>query len=86
VNRQFKADRPDQLWVVDFTYLSTWQGFVYVAFVIDVFARRIVGWRVRSSMQTDFVLDTLEQAPYARRGELDGDLVHHGDRGSLFAA
>jgi putative transposase len=57
VNRQFKADRPNQLWVSDFTYVSTWQGWLYVAFVIDVFARRIVGWRVSSSMRTDFVLD-----------------------------
>ena len=65
VNRQFKADRPNQLWVSDFTYVSTWQGWLYVAFVIDVFARRIVGWRV-SSMRTDFVLDALEQALYAR--------------------
>lgn len=67
VQRAFKADRPNQLWVSDFTYVSTWQGFVYVAFVIDVFARRIVGWRVSASMQTDFVLDALEQALYARR-------------------
>jgi putative transposase len=67
VNRQFKADRPNQLWVADFTYVSTWQGFVYVAFVIDVFARCIVGWRVSTTMQTDFVLDALEQALYARR-------------------
>jgi transposase InsO family protein len=66
VNRQFKADRPNQLWVSDFTYVSTWQGWLYVAFVIDVFARRIVGWRVSSSMRTDFVLDALEQALYAR--------------------
>ena len=65
VNRQFKAQRPNQLWVSDFTYVSTWQGFVYVAFVIDVFARRIVGWRVSSSMRTDFVLDALEQAQRA---------------------
>ena len=69
VNRQFKAERPNQLWVSDFTYVSTWQGFVYVAFVIDVFARRIVGWRVSSSMHTDFVLDALEQALYARKRE-----------------
>jgi len=62
VNRQFKADRPNQLWVSDFTYVSTWQGWLYVAFVIDVFARRIVGWRVSTSMKTDFVLDALEQA------------------------
>jgi putative transposase len=80
VNRQFEAQRPNQLWVADFTYVSTWQGFVYVAFVIDVFARRIVGWRVSSSMHTDFVLDALEQALYARRGERDGALVHHSDR------
>ena len=79
VNRQFKADRPNQLWVADFTYVSTWQGFVYVAFVIDVFARYIVGWRVSSSMQTDFVLDALEQALYARRHEREGALVHHSD-------
>ena len=79
VNRHFKADRPNQLWVADFTYVSTWQGFVYVAFVIDVFARRIVGWRVSNSMQTDFVLDALEQALYARRAEREGELVHHSD-------
>ena len=65
VNRQFRAERPNQLWVSDFTYVSTWQGWQYVAFVIDVFARRIVGWRVSSSMRTDFVLDALEQALYA---------------------
>ena len=63
-------------------YVSTWQGFVYVAFVVDVFARRIVGWRVSVSMQTDFVLDALEQALYARRAERDGELAHHSDRGS----
>lgn len=67
VNRVFKAQRPNQLWVSDFTYVSTWQGWLYVAFVIDVFARRIVGWRVSSTMQTDFVLDALEQALYERR-------------------
>ena len=66
VNRQFRAERPNQLWVSDFTCLSTWQGWQYVAFVIDVYARRIVGWRVSSSMRTDFVLDALEQALYAR--------------------
>ena len=86
VNRQFKANRPNQLWVADFTYVSTWQGFVYVAFVIDVFARRIVGWRVSSSMHTDFVLDALEQALYARRAERDGGLVHHSDRGSQYVS
>ncbi len=86
VNRQFKADRPNQLWVSDFTYVSTWQGFVYVAFVIDVFARRIVGWRVSRSMRTDFVLDALEQALYARRAEREGALVHHSDRGSQYVS
>ena len=67
VQRQFKADRPNQLWVSDFTYVSTWQGWLYVAFGIDVFARRIVGWRVSNSMKTDFVLDALGQALYARQ-------------------
>jgi len=84
VNRQFKADRPNQLWVSDFTYVSTWQGWLYVAFVIDVFARRIVGWRVSRSMTTDFVLDALEQALYARQPEGDGSLTHHSDRGSQY--
>jgi putative transposase len=86
VNRQFQAQRPNELWVADFTYVSTWQGFVYVAFVIDVFARYIVGWRVSTSMQTDFVLDALEQALYARRPERDGALVHHSDRGSQYVS
>lgn len=86
VNRQFKADRPNQLWVSDFTYVSTWQGWLYVAFVIDVFARRIVGWRVSSSMHTDFVLDALEQALYARQPERDGALIHHSDRGSQYVS
>jgi len=71
VNRQFQSDRPNQLWVSDFTYVSTWQGFVYVAFVIDVFARRIVGWRVSRSMKTDFVLDAL---------------IHHSDRGAQYVS
>jgi transposase InsO family protein len=84
INRQFKANRPNQLWVSDFTYVSTWQGWLYVAFVIDVFARRIVGWRVSSSMQTDFVLDALEQALYARQPEKSEGLVHHSDRGSQY--
>ena len=84
VHRQFKADRPNQLWVSDFTYVSTWQGWLYVAFVIDVFARRIVGWRVSNSMQTDFVLDALEQALYARQPEQSDGLVHHSDRGSQY--
>jgi len=86
VNRQFKADRPNQLWVSDFTYVSTWQGWLYVAFVIDVFARRIVGWRVSSSMQTDFVLDALEQALYARQPNPEEALIHHSDRGSQYVS
>ena len=86
VNRQFKAERPNQLWVSDFTYVSTWQGWLYVAFVIDVYARRIVGWRVSSSMRTDFVLDALEQALYARQPERDGSLVCHSDRGSQYVS
>jgi putative transposase len=86
VNRHFKADRPNQLWVSDFTYVSTWQGWLYVAFVIDVFARRIVGWRVSSSMHTDFVLDALEQALYDRQPEQTGGLVHHSDRGSQYVS
>ena len=86
VNRQFRAERPNQLWVSDFTYVSTWQGWVYVAFVIDVFARRIVGWRVSTSMRTDFVLDALEQALYARQPAHDGSLIHHSDRGSQYVS
>ena len=86
VNRQFRAERPNQLWVSDFTYVSTWQGWLYVAFVIDVFARRIVGWRVSRTMTTDFVLDALEQALYARQPERDGSLVHHSDRGSQYVS
>ena len=82
VNRQFKADRPNQLWVSDFTYVSTWQGWQYVAFVIDVYARRIVGWRQSGSMRTDFVLDALEQALYDRQLERADALIHHSDRGS----
>ena len=85
VNGQFKADRPNQLWVSDFTYVSTWQGWVYVAFVVDVFARRIVGWRLSSSMRTDFVLDALEQALYDRQPERDA-LTHHSDRGSQYVS
>ena len=86
VNREFKAERPNQLWVSDFTYVSTWQGFVYVAFVIDVYARYIVGWRVSSSMRTEFVLDALEQALYARRPQREDGLVCHSDRGSQYLA
>ena len=82
VNRQFRAERPNQLWVSDFTYVSTWQGWVYVAFVVDVFSRRIVGWRQSSSMHTEFVLDALEQALYDRKPTEDDCLVHHSDRGS----
>jgi len=81
VDRQFVATRPNQLWVSDFTYVATWGGFVYVAFVIDVFARRIVGWRVSASMRTDFVLDALEQAIYARGHHALTGLVHHSDQG-----
>jgi transposase InsO family protein len=86
VHRQFRAERPNQLWVSDFTYVSTWQGWLYVAFVIDVFARHIVGWRVSSSMRTDFVLDALEQALYARQPQRDESLIHHSDRGSQYVS
>lgn len=85
VNRQFVAQRPNQLWVSDFTYVSTWQGFVYVAFVIDVYARFIVGWRVSRNMQTDFVLDALEQALCARQPDRDS-LIHHSDRGVQYVS
>jgi len=84
VQRQFRADRPNQLWVSDFTYVSTYQGFAYVAFVIDVYARRIVGWRSSTSARTDFVLDALEQALYARKPVGGDRLVHHSDRGSQY--
>jgi transposase InsO family protein len=83
VERHFAATRPNQLWVADFTYVATWRGFVYVAFVIDVFSRRIVGWRVSASLATDFVLDALEQAIYERGREVAG-LVHHSDRGTQY--
>ncbi len=86
VNRHFKAERPNQLWVSDFTYVSTWQGWLYVAFVVDVFARRIVGWRVSSSMHTDFVLDALEQALFDRQPERHASLIHHSDRGSQYVS
>jgi putative transposase len=82
VDRTFAAQRPNQLWVSDFTYVATWHGFVYVAFVIDVFARRIVGWRVSASLRTDFVLDALEQAIYERSGTMLAGLMHHSDRGT----
>ena len=86
VKRQFKAERPNALWVADFTYVSTWQGFAYVAFVIDVYARRIVGWRLSHSAKTDFVLDALEQALYARKPFGTGPLIHHSDRGSQYVS
>jgi putative transposase len=80
VQRAFTATRPNQLWVSDFTYVATWRGFVYVAFVIDVFSRRIVGWRAATSMRSDLALDALEQALYDR--ETDEALIHHSDRGA----
>ncbi len=86
VNRQFLAPRPNALWLADFTYVSTWQGFVYVAFVIDAFARRIVGWRVSRTAHADFVLDALEQALQDRRPAKGSGLVHHSDRGSQYVA
>ena len=82
VNRRFKATRPNQLWVADITFVATWTGFVYVAFVIDVYARRIVGWRVANSLRTDLVLDALEQALYSRTGTQG--LIHHSDRGCQY--
>jgi putative transposase len=82
VNRQFQAPCPNALWVADFTYVTTWQGFVYVAFVIDTFARRIVGWRVSRTAHAGFVLDALEQALHDRRPAKGNGLIHHSDRGS----
>lgn len=84
VNRQFHAPRPNALWVSDFTYVSTWAGFVYVAFVIDTYARRIVGWRASRSAHAGFVLDALEQALHDRQPVHRGGLVHHSDRGSQY--
>jgi len=81
VNRLFRAHGPNMLWVSDFTYVATWAGFVYVAFVVDVFARRIVGWRVSRTAHAGFVLDALEQALHDRRPVKKGGLVHHSDRG-----
>jgi putative transposase len=86
VSRRFTATRPNQLWVSDFTYVATWVGFVYVAFVVDVFSRRIVGWRAAASMRTDLALDALEQAIYDRCDDDTGDLVHHSDRGAQYLA
>jgi putative transposase len=84
VNRQFHAPAPNMLWLSDFTYVSTWAGFVYVAFVIDAYARRIVGWRVSRTAHASFVLDALEQALHERRPARRGGLVHHSDRGSQY--
>jgi len=84
VNRDFTASRPNELWVADFTYVSTWRGFVYVAFIIDVFSRMIVGWRASTSMKTDFTLDALNQALWAR--QVTEKLIHHSDRGSQYLA
>jgi len=84
VNREFVARMPNQLWVSDFTYVSSWQGMVYVAFVIDVFARKIVGWRVSTSMTTGFVLDALNQAICQRAPSEADRLIHHSDRGSQY--
>ena len=86
VNREFHVSRPNALWVVDFTYVHTWAGFVYVAFVIDAYARRIVGWKVSTSATASFVLDALEQAIYARRPSPEDGLIHHSDRGVQYLA
>jgi putative transposase len=86
VQRQFHAPAPNRLWVADFTYVPTWAGFVYVAFIIDAFARRIVGWRVSRTAHAGFVLDALEQAVHERRPTGDGKLVHHSDRGSQYVS
>jgi putative transposase len=85
VKRDFSATRPNQLWVADLTYVATWSGFVYVAFIIDAFSRFIVGWQASRSLRTDLALDALEMAIWARRGGLEG-LVHHSDRGSQYLA
>jgi transposase InsO family protein len=85
VNRRFRSPRPNALWVSDFTYVATWTGFVYVAFVIDAYARRIVGWRVSRSAHAGFVLDALEQALHERK-PVSGDLVHHSDRGVQYVS
>jgi transposase InsO family protein len=86
VNRQFRVDRPNVLWLSDFTYVSTWTGFVYVAFVIDAYARRIVGWRVSRTAHAGFVLDALEQALHERRPVHRAGLIHHSDRGSQYVS
>lgn len=84
VNRQFHAPAPNRLWVSDFTYVATWAGFVYVAFIVDVYARNIVGWRVSRNAHASFVLDALEQALHDRRPAHRGGLIHHSDRGSQY--
>jgi putative transposase len=86
VNRQFRATAPNRLWLSDFTYVSTWQGFAYVAFIIDAFARRIVGWRVSRHARADFVIDALEQALHERQPLRKGGLIHHSDRGSQYVS
>jgi transposase InsO family protein len=86
VNRQFRAPAPNRLWLSDFTYVSTWSGFVYVAFIIDAYARRIVGWRVSRTAHASFVLDALEQALHERRPAHKTGLVHHSDRGSQYVS
>ena len=86
VNRQFHAPAPDRLWLSDFTYVATWAGFVYVAFVIDAYARRVVGWRASRTAHASFVLDALEQALHERRPRHGGGLVHHSDRGSQYVS
>lgn len=86
VLRQFAASRPDQLWVADFTYVSTWQGWLYVAFVIGLYAKRIVGWRVSSQMTTDLVMDALEQALHDRKPDKSAGLIHYSDRGSQYVS
>ena len=85
VERDFSAERPNQLWVADLTYVTTWSGFVYVALVIDAFSRFIVGWQAARSLRTDLALDALEMAIWTRHGELEG-LVHHSDRGGQYLA
>jgi transposase InsO family protein len=86
VTREFSVDRPNRLWVADLTYVATWRGFAYVAFVIDAYARRIVGWRVSSSLRTDLALDALEQAIHDRSGAGTDGLVHHSDRGCQYVS
>ena len=86
VNRDFRADRPNELWVADYTYVSTWQGFAYVAFIIDTFADRIVGWKLSRTQTTDFVMDALEQALHDRDVSADDGLIHHSDRGSQYVS